>query len=825
MAIAITDELIAALASKLQVGPDMRVEGELEIDWVYPGFTDLGALADLALAIGTCTGYTSDAGIIAAPANPANAIDGNDSSYSVSNSGVTPIHDGRHVYVGWLLDFGADVEISYLEFKNTILSGGRPTRIETQPNAGGGYTVRPFTESVPVTNWYRHTLTGGPITGRYVRYLFDHQLNGGAGFGYSYFDATKAFTARVWARPLVAHAAEIRTAVYQVERWDIDRSRKMAAAQLDAVLANTTGGKGYYSQANPIFVPHNEVRAYAWYGVHANRVLRFRGLIDVDADHRDPDVATVELKARSRTSLLLDPHKFVATAPQGAGETGAVRTEANGVFLSKSPEYIAGKILDMAGWPTADRDFAVSGVTIPEYDLADGGQWLDQIAGDGKLTQIAGWDFGEDEAGVAHLGPNALLSVTEPAADWTLDPSQNVYAFDHQADDIEQVTRVRVSGPMASTIPKWSKTWGTTKLDHPTGLMYRPSEPGYLYAVDRITQYLYKLRQSDRKVVASWPLGASLTNQPIGLSADPTDSAHFYVLDAHQPGSGVYTNCKVRKYSFAAPSVVVATTTLADGQWSDMKFDGTHLFLTNFGDDKLYVKTFVAGGAAGATSSHTYAGHTNPTGLYLNGTTIGLFFNGGQAFYLIDTGTPGTITGSQSTKGTTILGGEADTTTDVDLYASNQAGDFGATAGHIWKFALAEAISIDVVKWATDEALEDALGLQAGLASRVHDLHSGDAAHPWEARIATVELQTVNSEAQCQAVADATLVLRKRIRRVMDLGVMGNPAIQIGDVVEYPDTVAATDATWMVDSERERLEADPGRYTMTMSVLPWEAAA
>jgi hypothetical protein len=48
-----------------------------------------------------------------------------------------------------------------------------------------------------------------------------------------------------------------------------------------------------------------------------------------------------------------------------------------------------------------------------------------------------------------------------------------------------------------------------------------------------------------------------------------------------------------------------------------MKFDGSHLWLTNFGDDKLYKKTFVAGGAAGATANYSYAGKTNPTGLYL----------------------------------------------------------------------------------------------------------------------------------------------------------------------------------------------------------------
>ncbi len=602
------------------------------------------------------------------------------------------------------------------------------------------------------------------------------------------------------------------TARLQASRISIDRSRKTAAAQLDADFSNEGGEKGYYTEDHPIFVPNNPIRAYVWLGDRANRVLRFTGLTEQLTEHRDPK--TISVKGLSRTRILLDPHIFLTTAAQDAATDGAVRTEDNGVYLGKSPEYIAGDILDRAGWPSAARDIAVSGITIPEYDLSDGGQWLDQIVGTDRLTTIAGWDYREDAAGVIHLGPNTLQAGSEPDPDWTFTPGVNVMAFDHQADDEAQVTRVRVSGPMTTAVPIWKEEWATSAIRRPVGLMYRPSEPGYIYAIDALTQYLSKIRQSDRKVVARWYLGASLTYYPVGLSVDPTDSSTFYVLDGDWPLGGT-THAKVRKFTFSTKALA-ATTNLPDGEWSAMKFDGSHLWLTNYGDDKLYKKTFVGGGTAGATANYSYAGKSNPTGLWLDGTTIGIHFAALEAFYLVDTSAPGTITGTQSTKGTGIFGGEMDTTTHADLYVDH----YSSSSGFIGKYALSEDVTSTVVKWATDQALEDALGFQAGFPDRVHDLHSGDAAHPWDARIATLELRTVNSEDQAQAVADQELALRKRIRRVLDLATTGHPGVEIDDAISYPDTVAGTDAIWMIDTAREQL-ADT--YTQTMSVLPWEA--
>jgi hypothetical protein len=877
---AITPAMVTALASKLQIGAAKRFEGEIEIDWVQPaggGATivqQVSVVNDTAFNARTPLGGAVTAGnLLVAIVDKAGGIAvGSTNVFAWNTINYRPftefgrsendcgsscntlvlayrIATGDERDLGWNIAFckitiyeiaGADDPTGFEVLR--VDAGTTPATLKSLGafSAPGSLQIAGFQwaneatggdnylDQAVVGAWALDALDGLPGGGGFgahvshPSYLAMHASAGPdpaiTGVSYLYWGAVAVGITSVVIPP--------QTFRFQVETMTIDRSRTKGAAQLDVTLPNVDGTRGYYRQTSPIFVPNNQCRGYAWYGVRANRVRVFTGLLDRDTDHRDPDVKTVDLKARGRTKLLLAPHVFVASAPQGAGETGAVRTEANGVFVNRSPEYVAAAILDLAGWPAADRALGVSGVTIPEFDLADGGQWLDQIASAGKLTTIAGWDAGEDELGVFHFGPNLLAAALEPDPDWTFQPGLNVLAYDHQVDDEERVTRVRVSGPMSSTVPIWKEEWGATfassaNLGHPTGVMYRASEPDYIYVVDRITGFLCKVRQSDRVITAKWDLGPSLTNQPIGLSGDPTDSLHFYVLDAHLPGSGTYTNCKVRKYAFSAPTVVVSTTSLPDGQWSDMKFDGTHLWLTNFGDDKLYEKTFVGGGAAGATASFSYAGHTNPTGMYLSGTTLGLFFNGGAAFYLVSTSAPGAITGTQSTKGTHIEGGEIDTTTGVDLYAVASAGEFGNTAGYVWKFALAEQITVDVVKWATDQALEDSMGLQAGLASRIHDLHPGDGAHAWERRDKLVTLVTVNTEDQAQAVADALLTLAKRLRRTQDLVTIGNPAIQLGDAIEYPDTVAGSDAIWMLDTKRESLTA--GQYVTSMSVLPWEA--
>jgi hypothetical protein len=808
---AITPALTALLKSKLQVGAD-GFFGRIEIDRTVPA-TDVCSSPTVSGYYPPLGSLTSSAdGLIMYGNGPTDPTPGyvghvNFGAFHVTN---VPSH------LGWC-DFAGDCAINTLR---TFVRGAGKLTIYTRAYSSG---TRPVTLTLKqkdnagaVTTISSQTGYSGdtfvfyiPTSSTVCKHFVD--MNDGPGspcggkWGYDGFD---------WLAIADDPAFDVIVSEsFAATRIATDRSRAMAAAQLDVELPDETDSLGYYQDPDNLLAPNNQIRAYAWYGVRANEVRIFTGLLDRQHDARDPK--TITLTARSRMKLLLE-QLFEALAPQTAGTAGAVRTEANGVYLSKSPEYIVGDILDRAGWASADRDLATSGVTIDEYDLTDKTSWAQQIAGPDRLTTAAGFDFWEDELGVAHFRANALADGSSPSADYTLAAGVDVLKLDHDADDVDRKTRVRVTGPMTSAVPAWKQEWETTAIKYPVGAMYRSSESGYLYVIDAISQYLSKIRQSDRVVVAKWYLGGSLSYYPGGLSGDPSDSTIFWVLDIDWVHGGT-THAQVHKYRMS-DKAHLASYSLPDGDWSDLKSDGTNLWLTNFGDDKLYKRSLTAT----AVANYSYAGHTNPTGMYLDGTTIALFFNDGTAFYLVSTSAPGTITGTQSTAGAHILGGEIDSTTHTYLYAVASAGDFGNAAGYVWKFALATLVTTNVSTLSADQALEDALGFQSGVADRVHDLHPLAAAHPFEIRLATYAMKTVYSVAQAQAVGDAQLALLKRIRRQMDLGTIGNPAVQINDVIRYIDPVEGTDAKWLLDTYRAELSGE-GTYTTTMSLLPWVA--
>lgn len=601
----------------------------------------------------------------------------------------------------------------------------------------------------------------------------------------------------------------------QVASLGVDRSRKLAAAQLDALLDNESGARGWYTSGAGVFGPNNPVRAYAWYGDRDNRVQVFAGISDRVNEHRNPK--TLTLKARSRMKWLLE-QGFVAIGPQGVDDEGAIRTEDNGVYLNRSIEYIVEDILDRGGWPTADRAIATTGITLAEYVLADKGSWVDQIAGSDRLAAAAGCDFWDDETGIAHFEPSPLIAAVEPTPAWEFAAGVNVLALDHQVDDEARATRVEVSGPMTSAVPKWSQTWSTAKFDHPAGVWYDPADPDYIRVVDRVTKYIYRMKQSDRSIASKKYLGG----YPLGLTGDPLDATHYYVLHAPWRNTGSTTGNSIREYD-KATNALLATHALPNGRWSDLKTDGTNMWLTNYDDGKLYKRSMTGG----AVSSHTitYGGDVQDqaTGMWLLGTEIGLFFSDDKRFLIVDTSAPGTVIGVQSTKGTRIAGGERDTDTGIDLYAVAGAGSFGLTSGMVAKFTLAELVTNDVSALAVDFNLEDALGLQSGIADRLHEDCPNDVdPHPYEARLATVSMKVVQSLDQAQDVADAQLALLKRLRRVLDLATIGHPGIQINDPIHYLDDIAGIDSTWVIDSYRAQLSGS-GTYTQTKSVLPWEA--
>jgi hypothetical protein len=77
--------------------------------------------------------------------------------------------------------------------------------------------------------------------------------------------------------------------------------------------------------------------------------------------------------------ILVD-QTFSTTAPQGADEDGHVRTEDNGVYLSKEVDYIASDILERAGWPSDLIDVATTSFVLDEFLVEDGSSWWDTLA-------------------------------------------------------------------------------------------------------------------------------------------------------------------------------------------------------------------------------------------------------------------------------------------------------------------------------------------------------------------------------------------------------------------------------------------------------------
>jgi hypothetical protein len=591
----------------------------------------------------------------------------------------------------------------------------------------------------------------------------------------------------------------------------LDRSRKMQAAQLDVELSNETGDKGWYTQTLATFVPNEPVTAWAWYGVRANRVCIFTGLVDICHEHRNPRM--LSLKCRSRMKWLFE-QGFTAIASQVEGEEGAVLTELNGVFVEQSVAYIVNKILDYGGWPTGDaRDITDPGITLSLFVIPDQTSWADAIAGSDRLTSVAGYDLWEDELGVIHFGPSPLTAAVEPTPSYSLTAGVDILALDHETDDTDLKTRVRVGGPMTSLIPAWSETWETTRLDHPVGVWHDPAEPSIVRVIDSITQYLYRMRRSDQTIASSVNLRAAFAYFPGGLSGDPLDASIYWALDINWIHGG-NDNARVIKFD-KATNAVLGTYALPDGQWTDLKSDGTSLWLTRWDTDALVQRDLTGG----PIDSFTYAGKTNPTGMFLDGTTIGLFFNGGDRFYLVDTSDPATITTTQSTAGTSILGGEVVLSTHTELFAVLGQGPF-SSAGHVWEFSLATEITNDVVAWAYDMDLEHQLGIQSNIGTRAHDLDPAEDDHQFETRVLVVNLEVVLSLAQAQQVADDTLLLVKRLRRQLDVGWVGNPALQLNDVLFIDDPVSAVTNPWVLDTYR--LEMAEKQFVGSGSLLPWE---
>jgi hypothetical protein len=245
---------------------------------------------------------------------------------------------------------------------------------------------------------------------------------------------------------------------YRVTSMDVSFSLGLQAAQLTATIPLADTDHHILEGFGSPWFPNDPVRAYAWYGDPANRVCIFTGLLDRLEHHRDPSSFTV--KARSRMKWLLE-QRFQATAPQGADEDGAVRTEDNGVYLGKTIEYIINDILDRAGWPADDRSIAGLGLTADEYVLPDDTSWAECIVGAARLSDMEASDLWEDPLGVIHYALQRIGRNTHSPlpTEYRFEAGRDVLALDYSADDEDRATRAIVTGPMTTSIPAWTETW------------------------------------------------------------------------------------------------------------------------------------------------------------------------------------------------------------------------------------------------------------------------------------------------------------------------------------------------------------------------------
>ena len=611
------------------------------------------------------------------------------------------------------------------------------------------------------------------------------------------------------------------------KRIGIDKSLHYDADQAEIDVANEDLDLGWGASSTPT---NSRLRIYQWYGDEADAVLTFTGVLDDIVHSRDP--LNVTMQCRDMMAVLID-QTFSATAPQGADEDGADRTEDNGVYLNREISYIVNDLLDRAGYPTADRDITDTSYLMEEFIVEDGWSYAEAIAGDAGLARLVAYSLWADEAGVMHFGPTlAAGSFTDPpdpdytyaVADETDDPltSQHVISLRRETDQFALRTRVKVRGPLTTTTltDTWRQVWKTGKFNKPVGLWYDPTDSANLRVLDRGTKKLYKLRQSDRAIIASVDV-SGICAHPLGLSGDPADSSVYWILNAPwiDGGSGGNKAKKVRK----SDNHVLLSLDLPDGTISAIKVSSSYLYFTRLDTDRFYQRDKTDGSAVDSWQ-HTYnsTSQTNPAGLMIDGTTISVFWtNGGTTarFLQCDESDPGTVTNVVKTAGTTLHGGEMDTTTHTECYGDSDS------LGLVAKFTLLEAVdqTDEVYAEVVDTDLEDELGANAQLEDRTHDTHPGDADHPFEIRRETLDVDAIISLAQATETAQAMLDTLAARRQVFDVATTGNPALQKTDVIRVEDAKVGTARNWQIDTYVTEMEAG-GSYLGTLALLPVETA-
>ena len=403
--------------------------------------------------------------------------------------------------------------------------------------------------------------------------------------------------------------------------------------------------------------------------------------------------------------------------------------------------------------------------------------------------------------------------------------SPHVTLLGWETDQYELRTRVKVRGPLTTLKTAWSELWRTSKIKAPVGLWHDPADAANLRVLSRSTKRLYKLRQSDRVILSSVYLGAKVPH-PLGLSGDPGDATVYWVLEAPWRTTGSTSGNKVMKFR-KADNVRLASYAIPDGRWSAIKVSAAYMWLTNLDTDKVYKRskadasaiasyTIKYDSSLGFPQTNVGTAQTNPSGMMIDGTTLHYFFAnaGGTARFLTASeSAPRTLTGKVATAGTKLHGGEMDTVTHTECYGDSD--DLDLTA----KFTLREPVTNDVAQEAVDADLEDELGALAQVEPRIHDAHPADGAHAFLVRRETISIDEVESMAQAMEVAQTQLLALSARRQILDVGIIGNPALQKTDLVSVADPLVGITVDGRIDTLETDMDAG-GAFLGVLALVP-----
>lgn len=826
------------LKSKFGMGASGH-RGRCEIDYKIPGTIEVGEEQDLNPLLGTMSQVNIN-GVGTNITFPERANDGNattSSTIEVGGVGGAPFP-----VRAWQVDYPDPVELTHFSFRSIASNGPHfddvigdvmgvgsyGSRIEYWDGAAyidlpGSITAN---DNLSPRLW---TFTfDAPITSDSYRLVFGGKQANGIWGGVGLY---------TWGTIGVIETvipAEIGTAHLRIKAASVEKNRKMDSDACDIEFENEDLTRSLFAVGQNLLLPNNRVRLYEGHGDDDNEVLSFTGLIDEPGEDEPP--RQVGIRARDMMKRAIE-QTIQTIGPQGKDEKDKVRTTANYVYLDMEASDIISDLLDKIGWPDDERDITPTSYMIDEFLGSDGETHMAAMI---DIATITGYRIFADERGYAVFKPDGMNTAadtdTDAEPDWVYRGNEDVVSLGARWSDYDLRTRVRVVGPMTVTKnkPSWREVWHTNKFTKPVGLWYDPTDVGFLKVLDRGTRKVYRLRQSDRDKVGAgiWPLDISgNVSHPLGLSGDPSDSDVFWVLDAHWRTSASL-NASIHKYD-ASSGAHLDEFNLPDGRWTDLKVSSTAIWVTNLDTDKTHKRSKVDGSSIDSYTTVVNGNNQdNPTGLFVHGTTLGLFFLGRARFILVDEANPAVPDettalgnfddGIISTAGTSIIGGEMDTTTDEHLYACSD------DLGIVWKYDLFTETTTDKTVWeeVVDWDLEDDLGFRSQSEAREHVGCPNDASpHAYEIRRETIDLDVITSRAQARETAQRWLIRLARYTKTVDIGVVGNPALQKGDMIRTENIAALGAGTldWALDTYRDRMAGDDGTFLGVAALIPWDA--